>query len=206
MSVVHLVRHGHVHNPEGVLYGRLPEFRLSDAGERMAEATARYLASSGRDIARVVSSPLLRAQQTAAVIGAALGLPVETDDRLIEAGNVWEGTRIHPITRLALDPRTLWRIRNPWRPSWGEPYAAQRDRMTAAVLDAAAAEPARETVCVSHQLPIWVTRLGAEGRRLAHNPSARECALASVTSLTVVDGSIVAVEYFEPAIGVEVPR
>jgi broad specificity phosphatase PhoE len=172
----------------------------------MAEATARFLASSGRDIGRVVSSPLLRAQQTAAVIGAALGLPVETDDRLIEAGNVWEGRRIHPITRLALDPRTLWRVRNPWRPSWGEPYAVQRDRMTAAVLDAAAAESSRETVFVSHQLPIWVTRLAAEGRGLAHHPSSRRCSLASVTSLTIVDGAFVSVEYSEPAAGVEVPR
>jgi broad specificity phosphatase PhoE len=206
MTVVHLVRHGHVHNPEGVLYGRLPEFRLSRAGERMAEATAHSLAESGRDIARVVSSPLLRAQQTAAVIGAALGLSVETDDRLIEADNVWEGKRIRPIVRLALDPRTLWRIRNPWRPSWGEPYAGQRDRMMAAVLDAAKAEPNRETVMVSHQLPIWVTRLAAEGRALAHNPSARECALASVTSLIVEDGAIVGVEYAEPAASVEVPR
>jgi len=206
MPVVHLVRHGHVHNPSGVLYGRLPEFRLSEAGDRMAEATARSLAESGRDIARVVSSPLLRAQQTAGAIGAALGLPVETDDRLIEAGNVWEGKRIRPVARLALDPRTLWRVRNPWRPSWGEPYADQRDRMVAAVLDAARAEPNRETVMVSHQLPIWVTRLAAEGRSLAHNPSVRECSLASVTSLTVEDGKIVGVEYSEPAAAVEVPR
>jgi broad specificity phosphatase PhoE len=206
MPVVHLVRHGHVHNPEGVLYGRLPEFRLSATGERMAEATARFFADSGRDVARVVSSPLLRARQTAGTIGAALNLPIETDDRLIEAGNVWEGRRIHPVARLALDPRTLWRVRNPCRPSWGEPYAEQRDRMTAAVLDAARAEPNRETVMVSHQLPIWVTRLAAEGRALAHNPSFRECSLASVTSLTVEDGKIVGVEYSEPAAAVEVPR
>jgi broad specificity phosphatase PhoE len=206
MTVVHLVRHGHVHNPGRVLYGRLPEYRLSEAGERMAEVTARFFAESGRDIARIVSSPLLRAQQTAAAIGAALGLPVETDDRLIEAGNVWEGRRIHPIARLALDPRTLWRVRNPWLPSWGEAYAGQRDRMITAVLDAAAAEPNRETILVSHQLPIWVTRLAAERRALAHNPSVRECALASVTSLIVEDGAIVGVEYSEPAAGVEVPR
>jgi broad specificity phosphatase PhoE len=206
MPVVHLVRHGHVHNPERVLYGRLPEFRLSDAGQLMADTTARALADSGRDIGRVISSPLLRAQQTAAAIGAALGLPVETDDRLIEAGNVWEGKRIRPIARLALDPRTLWRVRNPWRPSWGEPYADQRDRVTAAVLAAAAAEPKRDSVLVSHQLPIWVTRLSAEGRKLAHNPSSRECALASVTSLSVDDGAIVGVEYWEPAATIPVPR
>jgi broad specificity phosphatase PhoE len=206
MPVVHLVRHGHVHNPERVLYGRLPEFRLSDTGQLMAHTTARALADSGRDIGRLISSPLLRAQQTAAAIGAALDLPVETDDRLIEAGNIWEGKRIRPIARLALDPRTLWRIRNPWRPSWGEPYSDQRDRVTAAVLSAAASEPNRDSVLVSHQLPIWVTRLSAEDRKLAHNPSSRQCALASVTSLTVENGAIVGVEYSDPAATIPVPR
>ncbi len=206
MPVVHLVRHGHVHNPEGVLYGRLPGFRLSDTGERMAEATADFLATSGWDIARVVASPLLRAQQTAEAIARALGRDVDTDERIIESANVWEGRRIHPIWRLALDPRTLWRVRNPWRPSWGEPYDDQRARVTAAVMDAAAAEPSRDTVMVSHQLPIWVTRLAAEGRGLAHHPSARQCSLASVTSLTVDDGAIVGVEYAEPAADIKVPR
>ena len=206
MPVVHLVRHGHVHNPASVLYGRLPDFRLSEAGEAMARETAAYLRDSGRDFGRIVSSPLLRAQQTARTIGETLGLPVDTDDRLIEAGNVWEGKRIRPIVRLALDPRTLWRVRNPWRPSWGEPYAEQRDRVTAAVLDAAEREPSRDTVIVSHQLPIWVTRLSAEGRPLAHNPNARVCALASVTSLAVEDGAITGVEYADPAARIQVPR
>jgi len=206
MPVVHLVRHGHVHNPDQVLYGRLPDFRLSDAGEAMAAATAAHLASRGGDYGRLVSSPLLRAQQTAGVIGDALGLGTDTDDRVIEAGNVWEGRRIRPIARLLLDPRLLWRLRNPWRPSWGEPYAEQRDRMAAAILDAAAAEPVRDTVIVSHQLPIWVTRLAAEGRRLAHNPSRRECALASVTSVAVEDGRIAFAGYANPAAGIEVPR
>jgi broad specificity phosphatase PhoE len=41
---VHLLRHGEVHNPDGVLYGRLPGFRLSDLGERQAQAAAEWLA------------------------------------------------------------------------------------------------------------------------------------------------------------------
>ncbi len=206
MPTVHLVRHGHVHNPDGVLYGRLPDFRLSEAGESMARTTASYLRDTGREFGRLVSSPLLRARQTAAVIGDALSLEFDTDERVIEAGNVWEGKRIRPISRLLLDPRLLWRIRNPCRPSWGEPYAEQRDRVLEAVRAAAAAEPVRDTVIVSHQLPIWVTRLAAEGRRLAHHPSRRECALASVTSLTVEDGTITGVSYADPAAAVEVPR
>ena len=206
MPIVHLLRHGHVYNPGKVLYGRLPEFRLSDAGQEMAAAAARTLKADGRDITRIVSSPLLRAQQTAGAVAAAFGLPVETDDRLIEATNVFEGESVHPIAKYLLRPKRWWALRNPFRPSWGEPYAEQRDRMVAAVLDAARKEPVHETLLVSHQLPIWVTRLTAEGRRLAHDPRTRDCSLASLTSLTVEDGRIVRVDYSEPAAGVKVPR
>ena len=91
MPTVHLVRHGHVHNPDKILYGRLPEFRLSDAGEEMARAVAEHFVAQGADVGRVVASPLTRAQQTAAPIAAAFGLPIDTDERLIEAANDYEG-------------------------------------------------------------------------------------------------------------------
>ena len=42
-----------------------------------------------------------------------------------------------------------------------------------------------EAVIVSHQLPIWMARCDAEGRRLFHDPRRGECRLASVTSLTL---------------------
>ena len=58
VTVVHLMRHGEVHNPEGVLYGRLPDFHLSELGKEMAERVADHL--SGRDITHVVASPLER--------------------------------------------------------------------------------------------------------------------------------------------------
>jgi broad specificity phosphatase PhoE len=54
-------------------------------------------------------------------------------------------------------------------------------------------------VIVSHQLPIWMARCDVEGRRLVHDPRRRECALASVTSLTLMDGRITSVVYSEPA-------
>ncbi len=60
---IHLVRHGEVHNPEKVLYGRLPGFRLSDNGRRQAREAGRYL--STLPIRAIYSSPLLRARQTA---------------------------------------------------------------------------------------------------------------------------------------------
>ena len=199
MPVIHLLRHGHVQNPDDILYGRLPGYALSAAGREMATAAAGYLKDNGHDVARVVSSPLERAQETARAVAEAFGLRVETDERLIEADNSFEGENVHPFAKYLVRPRRLWSLRNPFRPSWGEPYAEQRDRMMAAILKAAGREKARETVLVSHQLPIWVVRLAFEGRRLAHDPRRRQCSLGSLTSLTVEEGAIVSYEYAEPA-------
>src|SRR3954465_10229643 len=91
-TVVHLLRHGEVFNPGGVLSGRLPGFRLSVTGEAMAAAAAEWFV--GRDVTHLVSSPLERAQQTAAPVAGALSLPVELDERLIEAGNAFEGMQV----------------------------------------------------------------------------------------------------------------
>jgi broad specificity phosphatase PhoE len=194
-TTVHLLRHGEVHNPEGILYGRLPGFRLSDAGEAMAERAARWF--EGRDVVHLVSSPLERAQQTAAPIAASLGLPVQLDERLIEAANAFEGTRFG--RRSLADPATLWRLRNPLRPSWGEPYTEIAARMLRAVEDARDAARGHAAVCVSHQLPIWTVRMHLEGRRYAHDPRRRECGLASVTSVTYEGDRVVGTSYAEPA-------
>ena len=92
--------------------------------------------------------------------------------------------------------RHLW---NPMKPSWGEPYKEVVARMMSAVHDARIEATGHEAVIVSHQLPIWMARCDAEGRRLAHDPRKRQCNLASVTSFTFVDGRVVAVDYAEPA-------
>jgi broad specificity phosphatase PhoE len=191
-AVVHLVRHGEVHNPDRVLYGRLPGYRLSELGEQMAEQAAAALA--GRDIRVVRSSPLERARQTVEPIAAILGLAPGVDDRLIESDNVFEGTR--EAWKRPTSWRHLW---NPVRPSWGEPYRRIADRVLAASADARDAANGGEAVLVSHQLPIWVARLAAEDRRLWHRPDRRECALASITSLVYDGDRIVQVDYSEPA-------
>jgi broad specificity phosphatase PhoE len=194
-TVVHLVRHGEVDNPTGILYGRLPGFRLSEAGELMAKKAARWFA--GRDVVHLVSSPLERARQTAQPIADELGLPVEIDERLTEAGNAFEGTRFGG-PRVA-HPAVLWRLRNPWRPSWGEPYVEIAARMLAAVRAARDAADGRDAVCVSHQLPIVCARRQALGQRLFHDPRRRNCALGSVTSFTFAGDTIAHVGYHEPA-------
>jgi broad specificity phosphatase PhoE len=196
-TIVNLVRHGEVDNPTGVLYGRLAGFRLSPAGERMAQLAADAL--EGRNVRVVVSSPLERAVQTAEVIAERFGVTVRTDDRLIESSNAFEGMKFG-VGDGALRKPANWRhLYNPFRPSWGEPYAAVAARMLGACNDARKAAEGAEAVLVSHQLPIWVARRAVEGLRLWHRPDRRECALASITSLVYQDGVITDVDYQEPA-------
>jgi broad specificity phosphatase PhoE len=197
MTVVHLLRHGEVHNPGKILYGRLPGFRLSDGGEAMADTAARWFA--GRDVTHLVSSPLQRAQQTAAPIAEALSLPVEIDDRLIEAGNAFEGLKVGVGDGALRMPQHWWKLRNPFRPSWGEPYVEIAARMLAAVEAARDAARGHEAVLVSHQLPIWTVRMHLEGRRYVHDPRRRQCALASVTSVAYDGDRFRGISYAEPA-------
>jgi len=194
---VHVVRHGEVHNPSGILYGRLPGFRLSDTGRAQAVAVADALAD--REIVAVVASPLQRAQETAGPIAAKHGLAVDTDPDLIESANFFEGRRVGPGDGAWRDPRFWWRLRDPFTPSWGEPYADIAARMTSAVDKARVRGAGQEVVCVSHQLPVWTLRLHLTGRRLWHDPRRRECSLASVTTLVYEGDRLVDVEYRRPA-------
>ncbi|AEW95798.1 MULTISPECIES: histidine phosphatase family protein [Streptomycetaceae] len=197
LTVVHLMRHGEVENPTGVLYGRLPGYHLSELGRQMAERVAEHLAD--RDIRYVVASPLERAQETAAPIAKAHGLEVASDERLIEAENVFEG-KTFGVGDGALRKPGNWRhLTNPFRPSWGEPYIEQVVRMMAALGAARDAARGHEAVCVSHQLPIWIVRSFVERRRLWHDPRKRQCTLASLTSFTYRGDKIVSVGYSEPA-------
>jgi broad specificity phosphatase PhoE len=200
-TTVHLVRHGEVFNPDRVLYGRLPGFRLSDLGVAQAKLAAEWLAKL--PIGYVVASPLERAQQTAAPIAQAFGLEVATDARLIESENRLEGRQVAGGRGLFTDPSNWKFFVNPFRPSWGEPYAEVADRVLAAARAARdrveEAGGGLQAVCVSHQLPIVCARRRAEGKRLFHDPRHRQCTLASVTSLTFDGDQIVRVDYAEPA-------
>lgn len=196
-STVHLLRHGEVYNPEGVLYGRLPGFQLSDLGQEMANRAADAL--KDRDIAAIISSPMERAQQTAAPIAAVHDLPIIIDPNLIEADNVFEGQRVSVGDGVLKQPKTWRHLWNPFKPSWGEPYDVVAARMQAAIDAARGQVPGREAVLVSHQLPIWIARLNAENRRLWHDPRSRQCTLASLTSLTFDDDDLVEISYTEPS-------
>src|SRR4029077_20311923 len=134
-TIVHLVRHGEVDNPDRVLYGRMLGYHLSDAGRTMADKAAAFL--SGRDLVYLVSSPLERALETAAPIAELTGLAIEQDQRLTEAANSFEGRQVAGGQgKELLHPRYWPRYRNPFRPSWGEPYAQICERVMAAGGDA----------------------------------------------------------------------
>lgn len=196
-TVVHLVRHGEVHNPEGVLYGRRDGYHLSELGQEMAERVAKALGD--RDVVHLRSSPLERAQETAAPLAEALDLEPVLDPRLIESANVFEGKRFGHGDNALRKPSTWIYLRNPFRPSWGEPYKEVVARMLAAVHDARDAARGHEAAVVSHQLPIWVTRLSLEHRSFLHDPRKRQCTLCSVTSLTFRGDVLTTITYSEPA-------
>lgn len=207
-ATVHLLRHGQVHNPDAIVYGRMPDFHLSELGARMAEAAAadfRERVNQGDRYVVLASSPLTRARETAAPVARELGLDVVTEERIIEPRNHFQG--LHVDGQELANPKHWPYMLNPLRPSWGEPYRQQVARMAEAVRDLArrAVEiggDGAQAIAVSHQLPIWLTRLSVEGRPLPHDPRRRQCNLASVTSLTfddVDEPAVPRVSYREPA-------
>ena len=182
-TIVHLLRHGEVHNPEGVLYGRRDGYHLSELGRQMAQRVAddaSATATSSTSRPRRSSGP----RRPRAPLAAARGL----DDRHRRAGDRVDqrlrGQAVRRRRRRAAQARRpgahLW---NPFKPSWGEPYKEVVARMMAAVHDARDAARGHEAVIVSHQLPIWITRLHVEKRSFLHDPRKRQCTLCSLTSL-----------------------
>ena len=162
----------------------------------MAAAAADDLAARDRPIARLMASPLQRAQESAAPISERFGLEIVTDDRIIEPTNHFEGT----VMRVALRNPINWpALRNPRKPSWGEPYVSIVARMLDAVRDAWESTESGDVVLVSHQLPIWMVHSSLTGTPLPHDPRQRRCALSSITTLEHRNGAFVEVGYTDPA-------
>jgi broad specificity phosphatase PhoE len=203
-TTIHLLRHGEVYNPEKVLYGRLPGFRLSAAGEEMARVAASWFV--GRDVTGLYTSPLERARQTAEPLEAMFDTAAIAEPRVIESANVFEGSHVGVGDGVLSQPSTYKYLLNPFRPSWGEPYAQVADRVLAAVEDARAANAGHEAVIVTHQLPVVCARRRAEGVHLWHHPGHRRCALASVSSIGFDGDRIVRIGYVEPAARVAVTQ
>ena len=197
-QVIHFVRHGEVHNPEKILYGLQPGWKLSDRGNQMAQVIAQW--SKDLNLGAIHASPLQRAQETVAPIIKAHNLQLTTDENLIEASNIFEGKKFELGSGVLKHPKSWRYLYNPWRPSWGEPYDQIINRMLKALFAARDSAGGKDAICVSHQLPIWILRSAVEGRRLLHDPRKRECTLASVTSFELDnEGMVSGVSYSEPA-------
>ncbi|AWB88255.1 histidine phosphatase family protein [Salinibacterium hongtaonis] len=196
-NLIHLVRHGEVHNPQGVLYGRIPGYHLSELGHKMAEVAADSF--DGHPITALYASPLQRAQESAQPWSDRFGLDIVTEDRIIEPTNKFEGKTFEFGPQVLLRPQSWPWVVNPWLPSWGEPFASVADRMLAAIEDAWSNADGGEVVMVSHQMPIVMVQRYVSGRRLPHDPRKRRCSLSSITTLERRDDVFVEVGYSEPA-------
>ena len=179
-----------------MLYGRLPHFRLSDAGRGMARAAAEHVRDQGGRVTALYTSPLQRAQESAEPFAELFSLEPVIDERVIEPTNVFEGMR---MKRALMNPFNWRHLRTPSLPSWGEPYADVVVRMEAAMNEAWRDAPGGDVVIVSHQLPIWITHLSVASAPLRHDPRLRRCALSSVTSFELHGDRWREVAYAEPA-------
>ena len=193
---VHLVRHGEVNNPDRILYGRLDGFGLTARGHQMAERAAVLLRN--RPIAKIVSSPLQRTQETAAPLAQATGIGVELDERVIEGSNHFQGSGVSASSLLRTP--NLWPLlRNPLKPSWAEPYRQIASRMMSALNDAYSSVDTGDVVIVTHQLPIWMAHRSIAGVPLPHLPTSRRCTLGSVTTFHKIAGAWREYSYEEPS-------
>ena len=199
-TTIHLMRHGEVDNPQGILYGRLPGYGLTERGQQMAQAAADFLVSGQCDIAKIVASPLLRAQQSAVPAASAFAVSIETDQRLMEAGNIFEGMPVRGNLWEMAAPKWWKYYVDPMRPSWGEPYVQIAERMAAVVSEVIDQVSGREALLVTHQSPIVALRRFVERQPLGHLPTRRQCSLASLTSLSFLGHTLVGLSYQEPAL------
>jgi len=195
-TVVHLIRHGKVHNPSNVRYGRAPGFHLSELGRAQAKAAGAHLRDAGQPLAALVSSPLERAVETAELIGGELGMALTArDERVTEAHNRFDG-----LHRWAfLQPWHWHRLYNPWRPSWAEPFGDVAARMLAAIGDLRERHAGTAVAIVSHQAPIWIARQAFERPGVPWLGAVR-CTQASITSLRFDGDRYVGHMYWAPAV------
>ncbi|NMN00634.1 phosphoglycerate mutase [Bifidobacterium sp. DSM 109958] len=215
-TTIHFVRHGEVHNPDHVLYERLPGFHLSERGRRMADATGRYLTANPQTntAAAVWASPLDRTRETADIILSHLNaaridrgeptLELNTDERLIEAGNEFRGKRIGHGEGALWKPQNLKLVSNLYKPSWGESYRHIAERVGAFASEKIDEYRGRQIIVVTHESPIWTFRHLLETGRPEHNMLLRHAALASVTSITFDCDShqVMSITYVDPAANV----
>jgi broad specificity phosphatase PhoE len=196
-TTLHLVRHCDVHNPDGLLYGHLPGFRLSEKGVRQAHALGRHFAD--RPVRQIYASPLERAQQTAHIIASYLDdVPVVTTPELVEArfGLYLQGVKPKDVPWR----RPLWFVHMAWPgvlPN-DESVGAMAARVRAPLHRLLRDFPGQEGICVSHGDPIQAFWVESEGRH-AYALHRLQCAKGGVLTLRYEDDRLAGREYTPPS-------
>jgi probable phosphoglycerate mutase len=161
-TVVIFVRHGQTPSTGKVLPGRAAGLALADKGKGQAQAVADHFREA-KNIAAVYASPLQRTRETAAPIGKALGLKVQTDKGLLECDfGEWTGKSLARLRKL---PEWKAVQRNPsgFRFPGGESFAEMATRMSTTVDRYRAAHPGKTVIAVSHADPIKAAAATALG-------------------------------------------
>jgi ribonuclease H / adenosylcobalamin/alpha-ribazole phosphatase len=149
-----LLRHGQTERSAQRRYSGRADPPLTELGERQAAAAAARLATTD-DVAAVVSSPLLRARQTAEPVADALGVPLTVHDGLIEADfGAWEGLTFAEANALDPDLHTRWLTDTSVAPPGGETMDAVHRRVRRMRDQLIAEHGAATLVVVSHVTPI----------------------------------------------------
>jgi probable phosphoglycerate mutase len=160
-----LVRHGQTATTGSILPGRAPGLHLADKGVAQADAVAARLAELKR-VDAVYASPLERARETAAPIGAARGLKVKIDKGLLEADfGDWTGQELKALMKLP-EWSTVQRYPSGFRFPGGESFAEMQSRIVGTLQRLCAAHPGGVVVAVSHADPIKAAVAHAMGTHL----------------------------------------
>lgn len=145
-TVIYLIRHGDVENPEKVEYGRLSGFPLSDEGRKQAQAVAQEIMEDDLRICRIICSPLMRTVETAEIISAALGVPFATDERLTEWDEgPWEGRKTKDFAALS------GYYGKPMKLDGLEPHEKAALRVISVIEELVKTCPGQKTAIVSHR-------------------------------------------------------
>lgn len=193
---LYLIRHCDVHNPDGVLYGHLPNFGLSEKGVRQAHALGRYLAGTG--IRHIYTSPLQRARETASIIASHLdNATTDVSDDLVEArfGKYLQGVRARDVPWR----RPLWLVHMvfPGVLRGDETVRAMAERVQRPLLRLLDEQPGVGGACISHGDPIQAFWVVAQGRpRYALHRL--QCAKGGMLELDYVGRRLVNLRYRSP--------
>lgn len=192
-TLIHLVRHAEVENPDNIWYGRLEGWVLSERGIRQTLALGEHFAD--KQLSAIYSSPLTRAIQTSDAIAVPHGIEVQISEEILESEAKLQG--LPGDRRLFRNPANLRYFLNPMKPSWGEPYVSIRARMREAITGMRTDHAGGEVVVVSHQTPVLVARLMFEGNPKPPWRAKVPCERASVTTLIFDGDTFAGTEYLD---------